>query len=86
MAGNMDQPKIAQRAPIPVQVEAGKTYFWCACGLSQNQPFCDGSHKVTGFTPVKWQADEDCRKFFCACKHTANQPFCDGTHKSLGEE
>ena len=78
-----DQPKIAGTAPIPVEVEAGKTYFWCACGRSANQPFCDGSHKETGFTPVKWQAPETRRVFFCACKHSGNKPLCDGTHKTL---
>ena len=78
-----DQPKIAGTAPIPVEVEAGKTYFWCACGRSANQPFCDGSHKETGFAPVKWQAPETRRVFFCACKHSGNKPLCDGTHKTL---
>lgn len=79
----MQQPKIAQKSPISVEVEAGRTYHWCACGLSGNQPFCDGSHKETEFTPVHWKADESGVKFFCACKGTGNQPFCDGTHKSL---
>jgi len=68
---------------MKVTVEAGKTYFWCACGRSKNQPFCDGSHKVTEFTPVAWAATESGDKFFCACKHTGNKPFCDGTHKTL---
>ena len=79
----MDQPKIVQKAPIRVEVEAGKTYHWCACGLSANQPFCDGSHKQTEFTPVHWQATESGIKFFCACKRSGNKPFCDGTHKTL---
>lgn len=79
----MATPVIAQKAPIKITVEAGKTYFWCACGRSKNQPFCDGSHKVTEFTPVSWKAEESGDKFFCACKHTGNQPFCDGTHKTL---
>ena len=78
-----DAPIIAQKAPYPVEVEAGKTYFWCACGKSAKQPFCDGSHKDTGFTPVKWTAEETRRAFFCGCKHSASQPLCDGAHKAL---
>lgn len=78
-----DQPVIAQKAPFPVEVEAGKSYFWCACGRSKNQPFCDGSHKDTGFQPVKWTCEDSGRKFFCGCKNTGGQPFCDGSHKEL---
>ncbi|HGG06001.1 MAG TPA: CDGSH iron-sulfur domain-containing protein [Aliiroseovarius sp.] len=78
-----DTPHIAQKTPYPVEVEEGKTYFWCACGQSKNQPFCDGSHKGTGFTPVKYTAETSKKVFFCGCKHTANAPLCDGTHKSL---
>lgn len=76
-----DTPDIPQKAPYPVEVTAGKSYFWCACGKSANQPFCDGSHKGSDFAPVKWTAEEDGRKFFCACKATGNQPLCDGSHK-----
>lgn len=79
----MADPEIAQKAPIGVDVEAGKSYFWCACGRSRSQPFCDGSHKGSEFTPVKFTATEDCKKFFCCCKHTADVPLCDGTHKTL---
>ncbi len=79
----MDKPNIAARAPMPVEVEAGKSYFWCACGLSNNQPFCDGSHKGTGFAPVKYEPEENGKAFFCCCKHTGNQPLCDGSHKHL---
>lgn len=75
--------QIAQKTPVPVEVEAGKSYFWCTCGKSAKQPFCDGSHQGSAFQPMKWTADETCRKFFCACKQTAGQPFCDGTHNSL---
>ncbi len=78
-----DAPKIAQKAPYPVEVEAGKNYFWCACGRSANQPFCDGSHKGTEFSPVKFTAEKDGRVFFCGCKRTGNQPKCDGSHKAL---
>lgn len=67
--------------PFPVDVEAGKTYYWCACGRSKTQPFCDGSHQGTGFTPVKYIAEKDQQVYFCGCKQTANPPFCDGSHK-----
>ncbi len=78
-----DSPKIAQKAPFPVEVVAGKTYFWCACGKSSKQPFCDGSHKDTGINPVKFSAEEDRKVFFCGYKHSANQPLCDGSHSKL---
>ena len=78
-----DTPVIAQKAPYPVEVEEGKTYFWCACGRSSKQPFCDGSHKGTDFSPTKWECDADGRKFFCGCKMSEGQPFCDGSHKDL---
>ncbi len=80
-----DKPKIAQTSPIPVDVEAGKSYFWCTCGQSARQPFCDGSHKDSGFNPMKWTADKDGKKFFCGCKMTEGQPFCDGTHNKLSK-
>ena len=76
-------PEIAQTAPYGVEVEDGKTYFWCACGRSKNQPFCDGSHKGTDFTPVKFTAEATKKVFFCGCKHTANAPLCDGSHSKL---
>ena len=78
-----DAPTIAQKSPIPVDVQAGKAYFWCSCGQSSNQPFCDGSHKDTSFTPVKFEAEEDGKVFFCACKHSSNGVKCDGTHNKL---
>ena len=65
---------------IVVEVEKNKSYFWCSCGLSSKQPFCDGSHKNTEFSPVKFIADETKKMFFCTCKQTNNQPFCDGSH------
>lgn len=78
-----DAPIIAQKAPYPVEVEAGKTYYWCACGKSQKQPYCDGSHKGTSFTPVQFTAEESKTAWLCGCKHAANKPFCDGAHKAL---
>ncbi len=78
----MEEPVIARKAPFAKDMEPG-TYFWCACGLSKNQPFCDGSHKATNFKPVKFEIAEAKQVFLCGCKHTANQPFCDGTHKNL---
>ncbi len=79
----MTDPVIAQKSPMPVDVEMGKSYFWCACGKSAKQPFCDGSHAGTDFTPMKWTADETKRVFFCCCKHTSGQPLCDGSHNKL---
>ena len=76
-------PVVAQKAPYGVDVEAGKTYYWCSCGRSAKQPFCDGSHKGTGLVPLAHTAAEAGKLFFCGCKVTANQPFCDGRHKSL---
>jgi CDGSH-type Zn-finger protein len=78
-----EDPVIAQKAPFPVEVTAGKTYFWCACGRSAKQPFCDGSHKDTGLSPVKWTAETDGKAFFCGCKASDKAPLCDGTHNRL---
>ncbi len=79
----MNEPVIAQKAPIEAEVEEGKTYFWCACGRSENQPFCDGSHKETEFTPIQYEAAKSEKVFFCCCKNSANAPLCDGTHATL---
>jgi CDGSH-type Zn-finger protein len=76
-------PNIAQKGPFAVDVEAGKDYWWCACGKSASQPFCDGSHQGSGYAPVKYTAEESETVYFCGCKHTASQPFCDGTHATL---
>ena len=70
----------AADAPFAVEVEAGRDYWWCACGLSANQPFCDGSHKTTELTPVKYSADKSRTVFFCGCKATGKAPLCDGSH------
>lgn len=78
-----ETPKIAQTAPYPVEVEEGKSYFWCACGKSAKQPFCDGSHKGSEFSPVKYTAPASKKVFFCGCKHTGKAPLCDGSHKAL---
>ena len=79
----MTKGQVAGTEPIAVEVVEGKSYFWCACGRSKRQPFCDGSHKDTGFEPVKWTAEKSGRKFFCVCKQTGKAPFCDGSHNSL---
>ncbi len=78
-----DVPIIAQKAPFPVEVTAGKSYFWCSCGQSTNQPFCDGSHKDTSFTPVKFEATEDKTVYFCGCKNSSAGAMCDGSHSKL---
>jgi CDGSH-type Zn-finger protein len=78
-----DAPIIAQKAPYPVEVEAGRSYFWCACGKSSKQPFCDGSHKGSDFAPIKWTAEATKTVYFCGCKHSAKAPLCDGAHKTL---
>ena len=79
----MSEPKRATDTPIPVEVEAGKSYFWCACGLSKNQPFCDGAHKDTDFEPLAWTAEKDGEAYFCGCKATGKSPLCDGAHNKL---
>ncbi len=79
----MEKPQIAQKTPYVVTLEGGKTYWWCACGRSKNQPFCDGSHKGTSFTPVKIQVESQQKVALCGCKHTKNPPYCDGSHKFL---
>ncbi len=79
----MADPVVAQKSPIPVDVEEGKNYFWCTCGKSSKQPFCDGSHQGSDFAPMKWTAEATGKKFFCGCKHTAMGPFCDGTHSKI---
>ena len=79
----MAEPVIAQKTPIGVDVEVGKSYWWCACGMSKKQPFCDGSHKGSEFTPIKYDAEATKKVFFCACKHTGKSPLCDGTHNRV---
>lgn len=79
MADN--KPAIPQKAPYGVTVEAGKSYWWCSCGGSRNQPFCDGSHKGTDMAPVEYRATTTGQVFFCGCKH--GWVLCDGSHKAL---
>jgi CDGSH-type Zn-finger protein len=79
----MKLPKVASERSIKIEVEQGKTYKWCACGLSQSQPFCDGSHAGTNFKPVLYTADESKLVGFCGCKQSKLGAICDGAHKVL---
>lgn len=78
-------PIIAAKSPVKVELEEGKAYYWCRCGRSRNQPFCDGSHAGTEITPLKFAAEKSGSAALCQCKSSANAPFCDGTHASLGD-
>lgn len=78
----MDDPRIAEKGPAVLELEPG-TYWWCACGRSDDQPFCDGSHQGTGFSPEKLEIEEERTVALCQCKHTGDAPFCDGTHADL---
>ncbi len=79
----MDLPKVYDKVPVKVELEEGKRYAWCTCGLSDNQPWCNGAHKGTGFSPNVFVAEETKTAHMCQCKATKNPGFCDGTHKSL---
>ena len=79
----MEEPHIAQKEPYLVAVKEGKTYAWCACGLSKRQPLCDGSHTGGPFTPIIFRAVEDKELAFCGCKQTKTPPYCDGSHVGL---
>lgn len=79
----MNKANIASKTPFAVEVEKGKDYYWCACGLSKSQPFCDGSHKGGEFAPTKFTAEESQTVYFCGCKQSGNGVRCDGTHKKL---
>ena len=68
------------KRPFPIEVESGSDYFWCSCGKSKKQPFCDGSHKGTEFLPLVFKAEQSKKVFFCTCKQTKDQPLCDGSH------
>ena len=78
-----DEAVIAQKQPYAVEVEAGETYYWCRCGRSQKQPYCDGSHQETEFEPKAFTAEKTGTVYLCGCKHTGDQPFCDGSHQKL---
>jgi CDGSH-type Zn-finger protein/mannose-6-phosphate isomerase-like protein (cupin superfamily) len=80
----MTTPVVARPKPCLVNLKTGRTYFWCSCGRSANQPFCDGSHKGTGFEPLKFTATpENTEVLLCGCKHTGTPPYCDGAHTNL---
>jgi len=74
---------MSQKSPIAVELEAGKTYYWCTCGKSDSQPFCNGAHKGSEFAPKAFTAEKSGTAYLCACKETKNAPFCDGAHKAL---
>ena len=78
-----ETPQVAGTSPKAVELEEGKQYAFCTCGRSDNQPFCDGSHKVTSFKPHLFKAQKSGQARLCMCKHTGNSPFCDGSHKTL---
>ena len=81
--GVMEEPTIAQRKPYVLEIEPG-TYAWCACGQSKNQPYCDGSHRVTSFRPIVIKIETKQKVAWCGGKHSQKAPFCDGTHAKLG--
>jgi len=82
----MSHPVVAGEFPKAIELKEGEEYHWCSCGRSKNQPFCDGSHRNTGFTPIAFKAESSGEAFLCMCKHTKNPPFCDGSHKSLPKD
>lgn len=78
----MTKPICTQKSPYAIELEPGD-YYWCACGLSKSQPFCDGAHEGTGISPVKFIVTERETRYLCGCRATNGQPFCDGTHSGL---
>jgi CDGSH-type Zn-finger protein len=77
------EPKIAQKSPLAVELEGGKTIYWCSCGKSANQPYCDGSHVGSAFSPAPYTPVASGTAYLCACKRSKNAPLCDGTHTAL---
>jgi len=82
----MSDPTIADNKPVKLALEKDKKYYFCMCGLSSKQPFCDGSHKGSDFTPMAFQCDENKDYYLCQCKHSGNKPYCDGSHKQFGDD
>lgn len=82
----MATPTIASRTPFAVAVDAGQTVYWCACGRSAKQPFCDGSHKGSELSPLKHVCEAAATLWFCGCKQTRTPPFCDGSHKAIKDD
>ncbi len=82
----MDKPNIADNKPTAVNLTKGQTYYYCTCGNSANQPFCDGKHKGTEFTPKAFTAEKDGDAYLCQCKQSSNAPFCDGSHKTISDD
>lgn len=82
----MDKPVIADNKPVSVQLKEGQTYYFCTCGRSKGQPFCDGSHAGTNFAPKEFVAEKDGEAWLCNCKHSANLPFCDGSHQQFSDD
>ena len=78
----MTEPTVAQKSPYAVELAPGD-YWWCACGQSKRQPFCDGSHKGSGIDPMKFTVTEAQRVWLCGCKRSAGKPFCDGSHSNI---
>ena len=82
----MTQPIIASNQPVRIALEKDRKYFFCACGKSSKQPFCDGSHQGSEFTPMAFVCSESKDYFLCQCKHSANKPYCDGSHKAFSDD
>lgn len=78
----MSEPQVPQKSLYVLEVEPGK-YAWCACGMSENQPYCDGAHRGSEFTPIVTEITEKKTVAWCGCKHSADKPFCDGSHNNL---
>ena len=82
----MSKPIVAANRPAKIELKKNESKWWCACGLSQTQPFCDGSHKTTDITPKEFNVEKDGDAYICNCKKTGNAPFCDGSHKDIKSE